>query len=87
MNFENLETLSNLTFEEIDKNNLIEIENISINQNLSAKERIKEFLENTENPYFLRCGNYIVKTSFSDNDIEINDCVYRYINQCLDERL
>lgn len=87
MNLNKLEKLSKLSFKDIDKNSLQDINDFLINPSLSLEERIKVFLDNTENPYILKCGDYVVKFSFSDNDLRINECFYRYLNQCLDERL
>lgn len=87
MTFEELEALSKMSFNDIDKDSIIDINNIIINQVLSKTERILDFLEKTENPYFLKCGSVLIKISFADSELKIDECFQRYLNQCLDERL
>lgn len=87
MTQEELEVFRNSSFEDIDKDKLIDIKNISINQSLQKEERIIDFMKTVENPYFFKCGNVFVKVSFADTDLKLAECFHRYLNQCLDERL
>jgi len=87
MTLDNLEALSKVGFNEVDKDKIIDINNVFINQELSKEERILDFLEKSENPYFLKCGDVFVKISFSNTELKIDECIRRYLNQCLDERL
>lgn len=82
-----LEVFCNSSFEDIDKDKLIDINNVIINQSLSKEERIIDFMKTAENPYFFKCGNVVVKVSFADTDLKLGECFHRYLNQCLDERL
>jgi hypothetical protein len=82
-----LEVLCNLSFEDIDKDKLIDINKVIINQSIPKEERIIDFMKTAENPYFFKCGNVFVKVSFADTDLRLGECFHRYLNQCLDERL
>lgn len=87
MTLNQLEALSKMSFNEVDKNNLTDIDNITINHESSKEERILKFLESTTNPYFLKCGDVTVKISFGNNEIKIDECIQRYLYQCLEDRL
>lgn len=87
MTLEALEKFSKFGFEEIDKEKVVDISNITINQISTKEEKILEFLEMTENPYFVRCGNILVKMNFANTGLRIDECFQRYLSQCLDERL
>lgn len=87
MTLEELEAFRNSSFEAIDKDKLIDINKVIINQSLSKEERIIDFIKTSDNPYFFKCGNVFVKVSFADTDLKLAECFHRYLNQCLDERL
>lgn len=87
MTLHDLEVLQNADLKKIDRNMIIDIEDILIDQGKPKEERIKAFLQNTSNPYFVKHGNVLIRMSFSDNSILIKDCIERYLVECLNDRL
>lgn len=70
-----LETMKNTnpTFASTDE--LVDINDVKVNKSLSKPERIAEFVRQIKNPYCFKCGDFIVKTRFSDNGLSMEDCL------------
>ena len=48
--------------------------------NISVTPALKRcFVEQIKNPYCFRCGDAVVKTSFLDTDVTLEDCVESYL--------
>ncbi len=87
MTLHELEAFKSIDLKEINSNKVIDIDNINIDPKKGKYERITNYLEATQNPYFVKCGNVIVKMSFADTDLTIDECIERYLIECLNERL
>lgn len=87
MTLQELEMLKSVNLKEIDRKRIVDINDIIIDQEKPKEERIRAYLERNENPYFIKCGNLIVKMSFSDNDVRLEECINCYLNECLNDRL
>lgn len=87
MTLHELETYKSVNLNGIDRERIVDINDIMIDQEKPKEERISAYLEKVGNPYLIRCGDLIVKMSFSDNDVRLEECIYRYLNECLNERL
>ena len=71
--------LKNLDIRTIRPDTLEHIENVKINMYLPVEERMMEFVRQSKNPYFFRCGKLIVQVEYSDTDKTINDCLKEFI--------
>lgn len=40
---------------------------------MTVEERVRSFVEQIKNPYCFRCGDAVVKTSFLDTDVTLED--------------
>lgn len=60
------ESMRSIDLKDIDPDSLVDINSIIINTDLPTDERICDFIRQIENPYFCKCGNLIIKTTFSD---------------------
>lgn len=87
MTLHDLEVLQNADLKKIDRNMIIDIEDILIDQGKPKEERIKAFLQDTSNPYFVKHGNVLIRMSFSNDSVLIKDCIERYLVECLNDRL
>lgn len=66
-----------LNLEDIDKNKLIDISEIKITRKKSSKQRILDFLNEIDNPYFFKVNGRIVQIAFNDDSsLSANDCLY-----------
>lgn len=54
---------------------LVDIRDISVNQDLPKEERINEFLRQIKNPYCFRCGKFTVRAQFASGGPSLEDCL------------
>ena len=65
----------------IDINEIDNIDDIEINEEIDVDERIIDFINKVKNPYVFNIDGYIVKFSYSDNDIDLDTCVIESIKR------
>ena len=58
---------------------LVDINDISVNKDLTKPERIKEYIRQIKNPYRFKCGNFVVTAKYSDKGLSIEDCLQSII--------
>ena len=58
---------------------LVDINDISVNEDLPKPERIKEYIRQIKNPYCFKCGNFVVTAKYSDKGLSIEDCLQSII--------
>ena len=76
MRTEQFEKLKNMSIDEIDERELVDIKAVEVRMDLPPKERLKHTLDQVKNPYFFKVGKYVVKSTFSeDSGCTIGDCV------------
>ena len=63
----------------VNKENLVDIRDIKINQKLSVTDRIIEFITITQNPYIQKYGNTVVRISFIETDVSFEDRIKGYL--------
>lgn len=73
-----LDTLSQLNIETVDKNDLVDIRDVTIDKNLPAPLRMLQYLEKIKNPYCFTCGGIPVKVSFSSDGSELEALLKRH---------
>lgn len=74
-----LEEMKNVDIRTVDKNTLVDICSIKINNTLSPEKRKMVFIEKIKNPYCFLCGDVAVKISFSDNGDSLENIVDKLI--------
>lgn len=55
--------------------NLTDIQNVSVDPNLSREERIVEFVRQIKNPYHFKCGKFTVQAQFAKDGASLEDCL------------
>jgi len=63
----------------VDRSALKDIRDVHVNTDLPRKERILDFIRQIGNPYCYRYGDYVVKVSFADTDVTLEDRMLSYI--------
>ena len=58
---------------------LVDIRDVKVNTALPKRERILDFIRQIGNPYCYRHGKYVVRVSFADTDISLEDRLEAYI--------
>lgn len=62
-------------FKDTGKQELVDIRTVSVDMELPKEERIAEFVRQIKNPYLFKCGDFVVKASFSDKGQTLEDCI------------
>lgn len=73
-----LERLHGAKVEGMDCSELVNIEEVEIQQDGSAEQRMQDFFEKIRNPYCFLCGNTPVKVDFIDTEIALNARLRQY---------
>ena len=64
----------------INRNELVDINDIVINPALDKEKRIQSFVEQIKNPLCYKCGDYVVKISFAEGrERTIDGCFEDYL--------
>ena len=63
-----LEEMKAVDIRTVDPETLVDIRDVHIDRTLPKEERIKSFIRQIKNPYVYKCGDIIVKATFSDTD-------------------
>lgn len=71
MTVEEYRALLDTNFINVDIEQLTDIRNIKIDKNLSQEKRQAQFLKQVGNPYLLRRGSMIIKVSFANNGLSM----------------
>lgn len=78
---EELQEMRSADIRQIDRDGLVDISQIEIDRNQSTESRIRSYLEQTRNPFFLKSGEYVLQFQYSDKDRDMNDCMVEYLSK------
>ena len=76
---EQIEAIQNVDIRSVDPTGLRDIREVKVNTDLPKRERILDFIRQIGNPYCYRHGKYVVKVSFTDTDVTLEDRMLSYI--------
>ena len=76
---EQIEAMRNVDIRTVDPETLRDIREVEVNAELPKRERILDFIRQIGNPYCYRHGKYVVKISFTDTDVTLEDRMLSYI--------
>ena len=76
---EQIEAMQNVDIRTVDPTGLRDIREVKVNTDLPKRERILDFIRQIDNPYCYRHGKYVVKVSFTDTDVTLEDRMLSYI--------
>ncbi len=74
-----VDEMKNVDIRTVDREELVDIRDVSIDRTLPKEERVRSFMQQIKNPYCFRCGDVIVKTSFANTETTLEDCVEHYL--------
>lgn len=77
---EELQEMQSADIRQIDRDRLADISQIEIDRNQSTECRVRSYLEQTRNPFFVRSGEYVLQFQYSDKDRDINHCMMEYLS-------
>ena len=76
---EQLKAMQDVDVRTVDPDTLRDIRDVVVNTDLPKQERILDFMRQIGNPYCFRHGKYVVKVSFTDTDVTLEDRLLSYI--------
>ena len=76
---EQIEAMQNVDIRTVDPDTLRDIRDVKVNTDLPKQERILDFIRQIGNPYCYRHGKYVVKVSFTDTDVTLEDRMLSYL--------
>ncbi len=76
---EEIEAMKNIDVRTVDINTLRDIRDVKVNTDLPKEERVLDFIRQIGNPYCYRHGKYVVKISFTDTDVTLEQRMLSYL--------
>ena len=76
---EEMEAMKNVDIRTVDIDTLRDIRDVTVNTDLPKEERILDFIRQIGNPYCYRHGKYVVKISFTDTDVTLEQRMLAYL--------
>lgn len=76
---EELKAMQEVDVRTVDPATLKDIRDVHVNTDLPKTERMLDFIRQIGNPYCFRHGKYVVKVSFSDTDVTLEQRLLSYI--------
>lgn len=73
-----LEQMRNIDIRTADRASLVDIRDVKIDEKLPREERLASFLRQIKNPYCYRCGKAVVKVSFANTNVTLEDKLAQY---------
>lgn len=74
-----LEQMKNVDIQTVDRDSLVDINDVRIDGKLPREQRLAEFIRQIKNPYCYRCGKVVVKVSFADTEATLEDRLEHYL--------
>ena len=74
-----LDEMKNVDVRTVDRDSLVDINTIAIDESLSKEERAAEFLRQIKNPYCFRVGNIVVKNVYSDDGVSLEERFEQFV--------
>ena len=68
-----IEDMKNVDVRTVDRDSLVDINEINIDESLPPKERAEEFLRQIKNSYCFRVGKVVVKNVYSDDGVSLQE--------------
>jgi len=75
MSMYDFEKMKNTDTETVNKEELVDIQTVSVDKNLSKEERIAEFIRQIKNPYCFKCGKFTVRARYAENGPTLEECL------------
>ena len=76
---EELEAMKNVDIRTVNPATLRDIRDVRINTALPKEQRIQDYIRQIGNPYCYRHGKYVVKISFANTEVTLEDRLLDYI--------
>ena len=71
--------MKNIDIRTVDPKELVERQSVKVDMSLPREERIKEYIKQTKNPYCYLDGDVVVKVSFQEEGVTLEQRLEAYI--------
>lgn len=68
-----IEDMKNVDVRTVDRDSLVDVTQIVIDETLSKEERVAEYLRQVKNPYCFRVGKMVVKNIYSNDGVSLEE--------------
>ena len=76
-----IEGMKAVDIQTVDPDTLVDITQISIDENLPKEQRIREYIRQVKNPYCYKVGDVIVKVRYSETgNKSMNECFEKLLS-------
>ena len=59
----------------ITNESLVDIRDVRVDKTLPKNERIASFIRQIKNPYYFRCGDFVITTRFTEGGQTLEQCL------------
>lgn len=80
-NIEILEAMKIADIQTLNREGLVDIRDVKINQELKQPERILDFIRQIKNPYCYRHGEFIVQIGFAGTEVSLTERLQEYLEK------
>lgn len=75
----NIKQMKDVDIRTVDPKTLVDRRSVRVDPSLSRQERLKQYIDQIKNPYCYLDGDVVVKVSFKDEDVTLEQCLEAYI--------
>jgi len=79
LTMEKVAAMQNVDIRTVNPEELRDIRDVKVNQDLPKRERILDFIRQIGNPYCYRHGKYVVKVSYTQTDVTLEERLLAYL--------
>lgn len=73
-----LEQLRSVNPDEVNRSDLVDIQDIVVESHLPKEERIADFIQKVKNPYLCKCGNMVIQSVFEESNTTLTERLTQY---------
>ena len=75
----NIEKMKDIDIRTVDPKTLVDRRSVKVDPSLSRQERLGQYISQIKNPYCYLDGDVVVKVSFTDENVTLEQCLEAYI--------
>ncbi len=73
-----VEEMKSVDVRTVDRDSLVDVTQIHIDEGLTKEERLREFIRQVKNPYCFRVGDVVVKNVYSGDGVSLRERFEQY---------
>ncbi len=73
-----VEEMKSVDVRTVDRDSLVDVTQIHIDEGLTKEERLREFVRQVKNPYCFRVGDVVVKNVYSGDGVSLRERFEQY---------